>query len=225
MAAKARGREGKGGISPRALAASESGEAPGPGAERAAWSGDLKVAGSRPPTGAVLPRGGARFDAKGLSLKDFEAAVLSAASRLLSREAGTSATLRPSDVAEELAERKKNDATLWTAIEDVLLRYPELDGWRLARVEKKANSLVYLRYERAAVQCPLCGKTVRRHSAHAHAFAHLEKLERAGIVQLARENGSWVVRRGGAKYIGAGWRTLILVAEKLAREGEVVASG
>jgi hypothetical protein len=50
-------REGKGGISPRALTISARGEAPDPGAERAAWSSDLKVAGSRSPTGASLPKG------------------------------------------------------------------------------------------------------------------------------------------------------------------------
>jgi DNA-binding transcriptional ArsR family regulator len=137
MAAKARGREGKGGISPRALAASESGEAPGPGAERAAWSSDLEVAGSRSLTGAAS-----------------------------------------------------------------LLKGRALE----------------------VVRCPLCGKLVRRHSAPAHTFAHLEKLERAGIVQLVREDGQWVVIHKGTKHVGASWTTLLRIAEKLEREG-VMAGG
>jgi len=60
MAKCGNGREGKGGISPRALLVSARGEAPGPGAERAAWSSDPKVAGSRSPTGAAPSRGRAR---------------------------------------------------------------------------------------------------------------------------------------------------------------------
>jgi hypothetical protein len=133
MAAKARGREGKGGISPRALLVSARGETPSPGVERAAWSGDLKVAGSRSPTGASLPKGRARF--------------------------------------EEL------------------------------------------------LRCPLCGKLVRRHSAPFHALAHLERLERRGVLQLSRENGGWVVLFNGKRYYGAGWRTLCTIAEGVVVSG------
>jgi len=126
-------RGGKGGISPRALTISARGEAPDPGAERAAWSGDLKVAGSRSSTGASLPKGRARF--------------------------------------EEL------------------------------------------------LRCPLCGKLVRRHSAPFHALAHLERLERRGVLQLARENGGWVVLFNGKRYYGAGWRTLCAIAERVVNGG------
>jgi len=219
MASKNKGRGGKGGISPRALAASESGEAPDPGAERAAWSSDLEVAGSdlevagsRSSTGASLPKGRARFEKA--SLGEFERLVVETAQRLLAGEHANTATLRPSQVAKLLGLK---DAALYSAVADILKHHPELDGWRLARVERR-NSLVYLRYQRDALHCPLCGKLVRRHSVSAHAFTHIEKLERTGALQLSRENGGWVIYCGGSKYFGAGWRTLILVAEKLARE-------
>ncbi|MCC6049304.1 MAG: hypothetical protein LM580_01270 [Thermofilum sp.] len=47
------------GISPRALAATATNEAPGPGAERTPWVGSRLAAGARPPTGAAnkTPRG------------------------------------------------------------------------------------------------------------------------------------------------------------------------
>jgi hypothetical protein len=53
MAQKTCRRGGERGVSLPALAPTHVDEAPGPGAERAAWSSDLKVAGSRSPTGAV----------------------------------------------------------------------------------------------------------------------------------------------------------------------------
>ena len=208
-------REGKGGISPRALAAAHVDEAPDPGAERAAWSGDLKVAGSRSPTGASLPKGRARFEKA--SLGEFERLVVETAQRLLAGEHANSATLRPSQVAKLLGLK---DAALYSAVADILKHHPELDGWRLARVERR-NSLVYLRYERTVLRCPLCGKLVRRRSAPAHAFTHIERLERCGVLKLSREGGGWVVVLNGAKCFGAGWRTLLLVAEKLAEEGVV----
>jgi hypothetical protein len=213
-----RGREGE--ITFPAFAASERGEAPGPGAERDAQVG---IAGAGSPTGAASKKKGrARFDVKELNLSDFEALVVETAKRLLANEHGNTATLRPSDVARELWTHR-NDTALWTAIEDILrqYRYRELDGWRLTRAEKKRVG-TYLRYTRATLRCPLCGKLVRRHSAPFHAFAHLERLERRGVLQLSRENGSWVVVLDGAKYTGAGWTTLLKVAEKLGEEGVVV---
>jgi len=136
MAAKARGRGGKGGISPRALVATVEDEAPGPGVERKPQVG---IAGAGSPTGA--------------------------------------------------ASKKKGRA-----------RFEEL------------------------LRCPLCGKLVRRHSAPFHALAHLERLERRGVLQLSRENGGWVVvldaRARRAKYTGAGWTTLLKVAEMLGARGE-----
>jgi hypothetical protein len=46
----------------------------------------------------------------------------------------------------------------------------------------------------------------------------LEKLERAGVAQLSRENGGWVIKHGDSKYFGVGWRTLCALAEKLGEE-------
>jgi hypothetical protein len=69
------------------------------------------------------------------------------------------------------------------------------------------------------VRCPLCGKLVRRHSAPFHALAHLERLERRGVLQLARENGGWVVLFNGKRYYGAGWRTLCAIAEGVVVSG------
>jgi hypothetical protein len=53
---------GERGISPRALAATATDEAPGPGAERKVWVAGGLAGGARSPTGAGLPRGRARFE-------------------------------------------------------------------------------------------------------------------------------------------------------------------
>jgi hypothetical protein len=219
MAQAATTREGKGGISLPAIrvtaqrqpAPLRAGAGSAPPADHGSEAGAPERASSK---GRARP-------VKELNLSDFEALVVETAQRLLAGEHANTATLRPSQVAKLLGLK---DAALYSAVADILKHHPELDGWRLARV-KRRNSLVYLRYERAVLRCPLCGKLVRRHSAPAHAFTHIEKLERTGALQLSRENGGWVIYCGGSKYFGAGWRTLILVAEKLAREGEVVASG
>ena len=132
MAQKTCRRGGERGISLPALAPTHVDEAPGPGAERAAWSSDLKVAGSRSPTGAA---------SRGRALE----------------------TVR-------------------------------------------------------SVRCHLCGKVVRRSSIHEHAFLHFQRLERAGVVRLARENGGWVVEAAAVRHYGIGWRALRAVAEQLAKE-------
>ena len=75
------------------------------------------------------------------------------------------------------------------------------------------------------VRCPLCGKSVRKQAMPAHALAHLEKLELHGIIKMERENGGWTVYCNGRKYIGAGWRTLLCLAEQLAKEERVMAGG
>jgi len=58
MAAKARGREGKGGISPRALLVSARGETPSPGVELVAQAGDPAAAGAGSPAGAASKKKG-----------------------------------------------------------------------------------------------------------------------------------------------------------------------
>jgi hypothetical protein len=154
-------REGKRGISTRALAAATRDEAPGPGAERTPWVGSRLAAGARSPTGAANPRGRA--------FEDFEGA----------------ATLRLPQLL------------------------PGLDGWKLVKVERGA-----FRYIRLTYRCPLCGKVIRRGSAASHALTHIEKLERAGVLRLERENGGWVVvTRDGRRLRGAGWLTLLKLAE------------
>jgi hypothetical protein len=50
----------------------------------------------------------------------------------------------------------------------------------------------------------------------------LEKLERAGVAQLSRENGGWVIKHGDSKYFGVGWRTLCALAEQLAKDERVM---
>jgi hypothetical protein len=173
------------------------------------------AAGARSPTGAAnkTPRGRAAFEKRGR--EEFETLVLDTARALLANEHGSFATLRPRDVARVIGLR---DAVLYSVIEDILVRHPKLDGWRLARREKKESSS-YLRYVRTTVRCPLCGKTVRRGSAAAHAFTHIERLERRGILKLSREGSGWVVVFNGKKYTGAGWRTLLCLAEQLTEEG------
>jgi hypothetical protein len=68
------------------------------------------------------------------------------------------------------------------------------------------------------VRCPLCGKAVRQSNIHDHAFSHFQRLEKAGVVRLARENGGWVVETAHTRYYGIGWRALCAVAEQLAKE-------
>jgi hypothetical protein len=199
------------GISPRALAATATNEAPGPGAERTPWAGSQAAAGARPPTGAVSSRGRAFEDFEGGA---FEELILSAASRILAHAHGNAATLRLPQLLEETGIRVA--PVHYSVVADILRKHPVLDGWKLVKVERGA-----FRYIRLTYRCPLCGKVIRRSSAAAHAFMHIERLERCGVLKLSREGG-WVVVFNGKKYIGVGWRTLCALAERLAREGVMV---
>jgi isopentenyl diphosphate isomerase/L-lactate dehydrogenase-like FMN-dependent dehydrogenase len=60
-------------------------------------------------------------------------------------------------------------------------------------------------------------RTTRRRSQalYEHACAHFEKLEKMGVLRLSKEDGAWIIEIDGARFIGVGWRTLILVTEKL----------
>jgi hypothetical protein len=207
-----RPRAGERGISPRALAAAARDEAPGPGAERKAWGAGVPAGTARSPTGAVSSRGRAAQRLEDLDGREFEELILNAAARILAQHHGNMATLRPVQVLEEV--QMKVAPVHYSAVADVLLRYPEISGWRLVRVERREGKLVYLRYVRTVVRCPLCGKTIRRRSMPSHAFSHIEKLEKSGVVKLERENGGWVViLNNGLRLRGASWLTLVKLAE------------
>jgi predicted RNA-binding Zn-ribbon protein involved in translation (DUF1610 family) len=150
-----------------------------------------------------------------LCLKELEALALDAVARILARQHGTVAKLRPTDVLRELGVEHPSTA-LRSAVADILKRYPApTPAWKLPRVEKNSANNTCFYYVRVHYKCPLCGKTVRRRSAASHAFSHIEKLEKSGVVKLERENGSWVVYHNGKKYHGASWLTLLKVAEDL----------
>ena len=178
-------------------------------------------AGSAPPAdhgseagapSAQAPRGRApRFE--DLEGREFEELVLNTAARILARHHGNTATLRPVQVLEETGLRGIA-VVHYSAVVDVLLRNRELDGWRLVRVKRKEGKLVYLRYVRTTVRCPLCGKLLRRRSAASHARSHLERLERAGVFKLERADGRWlIVLHDGRKIYGASWLTLLKLVE------------
>ena len=207
-----RPRAGERGISPRALAAAARDEAPGPGAERKAWGAGVPAGTARSPTGAVSSRGRAAQRLEDLDGRELEALILESAARILARQHGNTATLRPIWVLEEA--QMKVAVVHYSVVADILLHHPEIGEWKLAKVERREGKLVYLRYVRTVVRCPLCGKTIRRRSMPSHAFSHLEKLEKSGVVKLERENGGWVViLNNGLRLRGASWLTLVKLAE------------
>jgi hypothetical protein len=93
-------------------------------------------------------------------------------------------------------------------------RFEDFDGREFEALILAAASSARARYVRTTVRCPLCGKLLRRRSAASHALTHIEKLERAGVLRLERENGGWVVvTRDGLRLRGASWLTLVKLAE------------
>jgi hypothetical protein len=102
----------------------------------------------------------------------------------------------------------------YSTVEDILLRHPDIGDWKLARVERRDGRFVYLRYVRTVVRCPLCGRLLQRRSLPSHAFGHIERLARQGVIRLERGDGKWVVTLGdGRKIYGASWLTLVKLIE------------
>lgn len=81
-------------------------------------------------------------------------------------------------------------------------RFEDLDGSALAR----ARAL--------RVRCPVCGKLLQRRSLPSHAFGHIERLARQGVIRLERTDGKWfIVLSDGRKLYGASWLTLVKLIE------------
>jgi hypothetical protein len=67
---------------------------------------------------------------------------------------------------------------------------------------------------RVRVRCPVCGKLLQRRSLPSHAFGHIERLARQGVIRLERTDGKWfIVLSDGRKLYGASWLTLVKLIE------------
>jgi hypothetical protein len=208
MARRAPPRGGEGGISLSAVRATE--QRP-PALARGAGSAPPADRGSEAGAPSARLRGRARrFE--DLEGREFEELVLNTAARILARHQGNVATLRPVQVLEETG--LKAAVVYYSTVEDILLHHPDIGDWKLARVERRDGRFVYFRYVRVRVRCPVCGKLLQRRSLPSHAFGHIERLVRQGVIRLERTDGRWfIVLSDGRKLYGASWLTLVKLIE------------